>query len=162
LPANLPTRKVTRSEKYGGLIYPVESFFSFIKSVEFVFSNLLTAKAITIYGDEIVGKIIDCLNNNSTVHTVVSGFFSVETREKVREMDELRLFLLKLYGKFRGKEFVRAYMGSGKKSLELGIRQTTAVLSNPDRKSNDSDDHMKIKELLKEAVQESLDSNNIN
>ena len=36
------------------------------------------------------------------------------------------------------------------------------VLSNPDRKSNDSDDHMKIKELLKEAVQESLDSNNIN
>ena len=75
LPANLPTRKVTRSEKYGELIYPVESFFSFIKSVEFVFSNLLTAKAITIYGDEIVGKIIDCLNNNSTVHTVVSGFF---------------------------------------------------------------------------------------
>ena len=30
-------------------------------------------------------------------------------------------FLLDLYGKFRGKEFVRAYMGSGKKSLELGI-----------------------------------------
>ena len=80
----------------------------------------------------------------------------------VREMDELRLFLLNLYGKFRGKEFVRAYMGSGKKSLELGIRQTTAVLSNPDRKSNDGDDHMQIKELLKEAGQESLDSNNIN
>ena len=161
LPANLPTRKVTRSEKYGGLIYPVESFFSFIKSVEFVFSNLLTAKAITIYGDEIVGKIIDCLNNNSTVHTVVSGFFPVETREKVREMDELRLFLLNLYGKFRGKEFVRAYMGSGKKSLELGIRQTTAVLSNPDRKSNDSDEYVKLKEVMKETVLEtSLDMNN--
>ena len=57
-----------------------------------MFSNILIAKSITIYGDEIVGKIIDCLNNNSTVHTVVSGFFPVETREKVREMDEFRLF----------------------------------------------------------------------
>ena len=87
-----------------------------------MFSNLLTAKAITTYGDEPVGKIIDCINSNSTVHTIVSSFFSVKTRENVREMDELRLFLLNLYGNFRCKEFVRAYMGSGKKSLELGIR----------------------------------------
>ena len=95
------------------------------------------------------------------MHTVVSGSFPVETREKVREMDELRLFLLKLYGKFRGKEFVRAYMGSGKKSLELGIRQTTAVLSNPDRKSNDGDEYVKLKEVMKETVLEtSLDMNN--
>ena len=71
LTTKLPTRKVTRSDKYGGLIYPVESFFSFIKSVEFVFSDLLTTKAITIYSDELVGKIIDCINNNSTVHTIV-------------------------------------------------------------------------------------------
>ena len=76
-------------------------------------------------------------------------------------MDELRLFLLKLYGKFRGKEFVRAYMGSGKKSLELGIRQTTAVLSNPDRKSNGYDDYAKMKEAMKETVLETtLDINN--
>ena len=26
LPAHLPTAKITRTEKYGGLIYPVESF----------------------------------------------------------------------------------------------------------------------------------------
>ena len=78
LPANLPTRKVTRSEKYSGLIYPVESFFSFIKSVKFVFFNLLAAKVITIYGDELVGKIIDCINNNSTVHTVISSFFQLK------------------------------------------------------------------------------------
>ena len=52
-------------------------------------------------------------------------------------------------------------MGSGKKSLELGIRQTTVVLSNPDRKSNDSDDYVKIKEVMKETVLEtSLDMNN--
>ena len=70
-------------------------------------------------------------------------------------------FLLNLYGKFRGKEFVRAYMGSGKKSLELGIRQTTAVLSNPDRKSNDSDEYVKLKEVMTETVLEtSLDMNN--
>ena len=27
LPAHLPTAKITRTEKYGGLIYPVEYFF---------------------------------------------------------------------------------------------------------------------------------------
>ena len=76
-------------------------------------------------------------------------------------MDELRLFLLKLYGKFRGKEFVRVYMGSGKKSLELRIRQTTAVLSNPDRKYNDSDDYIKMKEVTNETLlNSSLDINN--
>ena len=86
LPANLPTRKVTRSEKYGGLIYPVESFFSFIKSVEFVFASLLTAKAITIYGDELVGKIVDCLNNNSTVHTIVSSFFQLKQEKRYAKL----------------------------------------------------------------------------
>ena len=76
-------------------------------------------------------------------------------------MDELRLFLLNLHGKFRGKEFVRAYIGSGKKSLQLGIRQTTAVLSNPDRKSNDNDDYVKMKEAMKKTVLETtLDMNN--
>ena len=43
-------------------------------------------------------------------------------------------------------------MGSEKKSLEFGIRQTTAVLSNPDRKSNDSNDYVKMKEIMKEVV----------
>ena len=52
-------------------------------------------------------------------------------------------------------------MGSGKKSLELGIWQTAAVLLNPDRKSNDSDDCIKIKEVMKETGLElSLDMNN--
>ena len=87
--------------------------------------------------------------------------YSVETREKVREIYILRLFLLNLYGKFRGKEFVREYMESGKKSLVLGIRQTTSVLSNPDWKSNDSDDYIKIKEVMKNTVlKSSLDMNN--
>ena len=31
LPDNLPTRKVTRLDKYGGLIYPNESFFCLSK-----------------------------------------------------------------------------------------------------------------------------------
>ena len=50
-------------------------------------------------------------------------------------------------------------MGSGKKSLELGIRQTTVVLSNTDQKSNDSDEYMEIKEEMKEVGQETLYSN---
>ena len=39
------------------------------------------------------------------------------------------------------------YSWSGTKFLELGIRQTTVVLSNADRKCNHIDDHVKIKEF---------------
>ena len=67
LPAHLPTAKITRTEKYGGLIYPVETFFLLFRSIELVFSKLLTTKAISIYGDGLVGKIIDCINKNSTI-----------------------------------------------------------------------------------------------
>ena len=42
-------------------------------------------------------------------------------------------------------------MGSSKQSLELGIRKTTAVLSNRDRKS--CHDHEKIKETVLESLE---------
>ena len=87
-----------------------------------MFSNIFTAKAITIYSDELVDKMIDYIHNNSTVYTIVSSFL-VETRKKVREMDELCLFLLNLHGKFRGKEFFRAYMGSGENHFSLGFNR---------------------------------------
>ena len=116
-----------------------------------VFFNLLTAKAITIYDDELVGKIIDCINKNSTITFILTTFLPVESREKVSEVVEFRTFILNLYGKFRGKEFVRAFMGGSKRFLELGIRQTTSVLSNSDRKS--SHDHEKMKEIVLERVE---------
>ena len=100
----LPTKKATRSEKYGGMIYSVESFFSFIKSVEFMFSNLLTAKAITIYCDELVGKFIDCLNNNSTVYTIVSSFFSWNKRKGMRNGWYIMSFFIKFISKISWQE----------------------------------------------------------
>ena len=42
-------------------------------------------------------------------------------------------------------------MGGSKRFLELGIRQTTSVLSNSDRKS--SHDHEKMKEIVLERVE---------
>ena len=42
-------------------------------------------------------------------------------------------------------------MGSSKQSLKSGIFQTTAVLSNPDRKS--SHDREKIKETVLESLE---------
>ena len=79
-----------------------------------------------IYGDGLVGKIIDCINKNSTITFILTTFLPVESREKVSEVVEFRTFILHLYGKFRGKEFVRAFMGGSKRFLELGIRQTTS------------------------------------
>ena len=67
------------------------------------------------------------------------------------EVVEFCTFILNLYGKFRGKEFVRAFVGSSKQSLELGIRQTTAVLSNPARKC--SHDREKMKETVLESLE---------
>ena len=93
LPAHLPTAKITRTEKYGGLIYPVESFFLFVKSIELVFSKLLTTKAISIYGDGLVGKIVDCINKNSTIIFILTTFLPVESRERVSEVVEFRKFI---------------------------------------------------------------------
>ena len=39
----------------------------FVRSIDFLFSKLLTRRAILIYGDGLVGKIIDCMNKNSTI-----------------------------------------------------------------------------------------------
>ena len=116
--------------------------FLFVRHVEFVFSKFLTTKAISIYGDGLVSKIIDCINKNFTTISILTTFLLVESRENVSEVDELRTFLLNLYGKFRGKEFIRAFMGSSKQSLELEMCQTNAVLSNHDRKSSDVYDKM--------------------
>ena len=114
----------------------------FVRHIEFVFSKFLTTKAISIYGDGLVSKIIDCINKNFTTISILTTFLLVESRENVSEVDELRTFLLNLYGKFRGKEFIRAFMGSSKQSLELEMCQTNTVLSNHDRKSSDVYDKM--------------------
>ena len=108
----------------------------FVRSIELVFSKLLTIKAIFIYSDGLIGNIVHSINTNSTIIFILTTFLPVASREKVSEVVEFRTFILNLYGKFRGKEFVRAFMGSSKQFVELGIRQTTAVLSNPDRKSS--------------------------
>ena len=38
-----------------------------VKNIKFVFSKLLTTKAISIYDDGLVGKIIECINKVSTM-----------------------------------------------------------------------------------------------
>ena len=86
--------------------------FLFVRNIEFLFSKLLTTKAISIYGNGLICKIIDCINKNFTIISILTTFLLVESRENVSEVDELRTFLLNLYGKFRGKEFIRVFMGS--------------------------------------------------
>ena len=49
-------------------------------------------KAISIYGDELVGKIIDCINTKFTIIFILSTLLPVESRKKVSEVDELRTF----------------------------------------------------------------------
>ena len=122
LSGRLSTAKITRTEKYGALIYPVEFFYLFVRSIEFVFSKLLITKNISICGDGLVGKIIDCINKNSTLIFILTNFLPVEPREKVSEVTELRTFLFSLCGEFRGKKVVRVFMKSSKHSLQLGIR----------------------------------------
>ena len=55
-----------RTEKYGWLMC-IQSNPFFVRSIDFLFSKLLTTRAISIYGDGLVGKIIDCMNKNSTI-----------------------------------------------------------------------------------------------
>ena len=82
LPGSLSTVKITRMEKYGALIYPVEFFYLFVRSIEFVFSKLLITKTISICGDGLVGKIIDCINKNSTLIFILTNFYQLNREKK--------------------------------------------------------------------------------
>ena len=49
-------------------------------------------KAISIYSDTLVGKIIDCINTQFTIIFILYTLLPVESRKKVSEVDELRTF----------------------------------------------------------------------
>ena len=104
------------------MIYPVEFFYLFVRSIKFLFSKLLITKTISICGDGLVGKFIDCINKKITLIFILTNFLPVEPREKVSEVAELRTFLSSLCGEFRGKKVVRVFMERSKHSLQLGIR----------------------------------------
>lgn len=64
----------------------------FVRSIEFIFSKFFTMKAISVYGGELVGKIIDCINTKFTIIFILSTLLPVESRKKVSEFDELWTF----------------------------------------------------------------------
>ena len=63
-----------------------------VKNIEFIFSKLLTTKAISIYGDGLVGKIIECINKVSTMIYFYLLFVSVASKEKVSKLLNYALF----------------------------------------------------------------------
>ena len=97
--------------------------FLLVKSIEFVFSKLLTVRAISIYGDGLVRKLL--IVQRKILEWLLFYLLSlpVGLRKKVSEVAELSTFLINLYGKFRGKELVEAFMGSSTQSLELSFVQ---------------------------------------
>ena len=124
-----PIRKVERAMKFGGLRFVTFDFFRLVSLIEFVFEKYLSKKSMVIHGESIVRSIINIVLLNKHVVDLFCEMMPGEREERPISLDVLK-FVLLVYGRFRGKEFVRKMMGSDKQSLEIGTRPTLSVLSN--------------------------------
>ena len=104
-------------------------FFRLVSLIEFVFEKYLSKKSMVIHGESIVRSIINIVLLNKHVVDLFCEMMPGEREERPISLDVLK-FVLLVYGRFRGKQFVRKMMGSDKQSLEIGTRPTLSVLSN--------------------------------
>ena len=107
LDTSLPTRKVERAMKYGGLRFVTTGFFHFVSLIELVFEEYLSKKSMVIHGESIVRSITEVIFSNEKI---VCLFCDLMTGDRPDLLEVLK-FILLVYGRFRGKEFTRKMMG---------------------------------------------------
>ena len=125
---NLPTGKVDRLIRFGGLRYSTFAYFSLIARIETVYCNILSEEYIVALGPNIVHQICQTLKTNDTLMDLFVGFVPREVSS--REFTEITDFVLSVYARMRGKDFAMRLLKKNN-SLKLPVRQIQAVLSDP-------------------------------
>ena len=64
LDTNLPTEKVERMEKFGGLTYLNTDLYSFVENLEFVFKHTITSGLLVMNGLYLIQLVYKSLNTN--------------------------------------------------------------------------------------------------
>ena len=128
--ANLPTAKVEMVERFGGLQYVNEDFFSFVERLEYVFRNALTPELLVMNGSCLIQIVYLNLNTEDGVLDVIENFCEENIDPDV--CSKVVKYITRTYCRMRGKDFARKLMSRDTNSLKQSRRPTLAAISNPE------------------------------
>ena len=126
---NLPTAKVDRVEKFGGLNYATGDFFIFVQRLEYVFVKTLTPELLVMNGSSLIELVYVALNEDKNVFNLTAKF--CEGNVNIEVISTVVAYLTRTYCRMRGKDFARKIMSKDTKSLQQTRRPTLAAASNP-------------------------------
>ena len=72
--SSLPTAKIERVERFGGLNYAGADFFSFVKRLEYVFRKTLTPKLLIMNQSCLIELVYVSLNADDNAFNLVAEF----------------------------------------------------------------------------------------
>lgn len=113
---NLPTAKVEVVERFGGLYYATEDFFSFVERLKYVFIHTLTPELLLMNVSCLIELVYKALNADDGVLSIIATFckcnISIDTIEAVAT------YITCTYCCMRGKDFARNLMSRDTCSLK--------------------------------------------
>jgi ribosomal protein L12E/L44/L45/RPP1/RPP2 len=145
-------------ERFGGLRYVNEDFFSFVERLEYVFRNTLTPELLVMNGSCLIQIVYENLNTEDSVLEVIEKFCEENIDPDV--IAKVTKYITRTYCRMRGKDFARKLMSKDTNSLKQSRRPTLAAVSNPAtheaKRQKKKGDDKKAEE--KEKKEESEDS----
>ena len=125
--ANLPVGKTVKQEAFGGLKYLSERFFCFVSIIEYVFSMTLNEHNQIMYRGGLIRQLRVTIESHPLIQQWITRFNVPESWAK-----DVTAVLMEKYARMRGKDCVRKMLAVRWKAPQVGTRQKTAVLSNPE------------------------------
>jgi uncharacterized membrane-anchored protein YjiN (DUF445 family) len=123
----LPTGKVDRINEFGGLHHPTKEFYEVVASWEYMFVKCLTNVNLLLQGRNLVYDIVAKLQSNPSIRQKFRTMLPDDSNDG--ELDEVLSYLLRTFGRVKGKDYVRKLMSRSKASLLVGTRPGLAVTS---------------------------------
>ena len=124
----LPTGKVDRLIRFGGLKYATYQYFQFVARMEIIYCNMLSEEYIVTLGPNIVDRIRVALMTEKDVTDWLVDFVPPDTSQQC--FNDIVQFTLLMYSRMRGKDFAMKLFKKNS-ALTLPMRQIQAVLSDP-------------------------------
>jgi len=126
---NLPCKKVARS--YISLVVSSlqrRSFFILICYAESVFTELLTDISFCFHGDRLHRTIFEALTEDTFLINLFKKNLPTSVSNAI--LGKVIGYSMQKYSRMRGKDIVRRFMSTSRKSLKLYVRQKSATVSN--------------------------------
>jgi hypothetical protein len=116
----------------GGLIWASDSYYRTLVRIEYTYQEMLSDKNISTHGRAIVNRIDEYLCQHETIRSELKVDDSTDSVIK---------HLLLVYRNMRGKDFVRALLSRSRSTLNVALRKTLKVISDPEKQSSAESSH---------------------